>query len=300
MILARRTFLKLSLGGAAGAALPVPALAAQAGGPPSLAGQIGVTTGSFMGHLSVEPQPGKLVLLELPRYMRQLLDMRVIDLMTRTLASLEPGYLEQLREQAQRHDCLLTNLKMNLVGADMASPDAAARREALEQYKRTIDAAGRLGCRWVRPALAARRGDLRLLIDGFRALIDYAAPLGISLLVENNGWIRDDPEAIVALIDAVGPGLAAAPDTGNWTDGARYEGLARAFPHAVTCDFKAYPLRPDGSHEPYDLQRCFQIAWDAGFRGPWCLEHFNETLDGLWRGFRQLREMIRHWTAQQP
>jgi energy-coupling factor transporter ATP-binding protein EcfA2 len=54
-------------------------------------------------------------------------------------------------------------------------------------------------------------------------------------------------------------------------------------------------LGPGGRHEEYDLKRCFEIGWDAGFRGPWCLEHFNTTLDGLWRGFGQLREMLRGW-----
>src|SRR6186997_1465740 len=64
---------------------------------PPLAGEVGVTTGSFMRNLSESAQPGKLRLLDLPKIMRDELDMRVIDLMTATLASMEPGYLEELR-----------------------------------------------------------------------------------------------------------------------------------------------------------------------------------------------------------
>src|SRR5262245_23766567 len=64
---------------------------------PSLARELGVTTGSFVRHLTTEPQPGKLWLLDLPQIMRDELDMRVIDLMTATLPSLEPGYLQKLR-----------------------------------------------------------------------------------------------------------------------------------------------------------------------------------------------------------
>ena len=45
-----------------------------------------------MRHLTVEPQAGKLRLLDLPRIMRDELGMRVIDLMTATLPSLS-GYL---------------------------------------------------------------------------------------------------------------------------------------------------------------------------------------------------------------
>jgi hypothetical protein len=260
----------------------------------SLAGEVGITTGSFMRHMRSSPQLHETLLLDLPQRMRDELDMRVIDLMTATLPSFEPEYLERLRSRAAKHGCILTNLKMNQ-NVDMASPEANERRKALDEYRRTIDAAQRLGCRWVRPAPQGKKPDLKLLTDGYRELIDYAKPKGISLLVENNAWMRDDPEAIPTIVKAVGDGVAAAPDTGNWTDTARYAGLSKAFPLAVTCDFKAQQLGPEGEHKPYDLERCFRIGWDAGFRGPWCFEHFNESLDGLWKGFSQLRDMLRAW-----
>ena len=41
------------------------------------------------------------------------------------------------------------------------------------------------------------------------------------------------------------------PDTGNWADDVRYAGLEKAFPHAVTCDFKAFELGADGSGDRY-------------------------------------------------
>jgi hypothetical protein len=293
MKLTRRSFVAASLAGATAA--PARLVADEPSKPVgSLAGEIGITTGSFMQHLRANPDLHKTLLLDLPQRMRSELGMRVIDLMTRTLPSFEPAYLDELRSRAEKHGCLITNLKMNQ-DVDMASPDPSARRAALDEYRRTIDAAARLGCRWVRPAPRGMRPDMKLLAAGYRELIDYAAPKGISLLVENNAWMRGDPEAIPAVVAAVGHGIAAAPDTGNWTDEVRYLGLAKAFPLAVTCDFKAQQLGPQGEHAPYYLKRCFQVGWDAGFRGPWCLEHFNDTLDGLWRGFARLRDMLRGW-----
>lgn len=291
----RRAFVK----GAAASLLSSAALSADEPRPPrSLKGELGITTGSFMAHLSPTPAPGKLVLLDLPGIMHNELGMHVIDLMTRTLASEEPAYLDDLRRRAERNGCVLTNLKMNQT-VDMASSDTDSRRAAIVEYKRTIDIAQRLGCRWVRPAPGAKRPDMKLLAAGYRELVDYAAPKGISLLVENNGWMQSDADAIPETLKAVGPGVAACPDTGNWTDAVRYEALQRAFPHAVTCDFKAFQLAPDGTHDRYDLRRCFQIGWDAGFRGPWCFEHFNQTLDGLWKGFASLRDMLKTWIAEQ-
>lgn len=289
----RRGFIRI--GSATIAALPFATVAAEL---TKLAGEVGVTTGSFVRHLTAAAQPGKLRLLDLPRIMRDELGMRVIDLMTATLASLEPDYLDKLRAEADRAGCILTNLKMNQKGLDMTSADAEMRKHALNEYKRTIDAAARLGVRWVRPLPGPKRPDLAICAESYRELIDYAAPRGISLLIENYGWMQSDPDAIPETIKAVGKGLDAQPDTGNWKDNeVRYAGLASAFPLAVSCDFKALELAPDGRHEAYDLPRCFSIGWDAGFRGPWCLEHFHTDLGELYREMRLLRDQLRAWTA---
>jgi hypothetical protein len=224
--------------------------------------------------------------------------MRVIDLMTRTLASMKPDYLENLRKNAEQAGCVLTNLKMNQPNLEIASPEKDKREHALAEYKRTIDVAARLGCRWVRPLPGAKRPDFDRLVAGYRELIDYAAPKKISLLFENFGWISSDPDVLPKFIKAVGEGIAASPDTGNWTDKVRYEGLAKAFPLAVTCDFKAFMLGPGGAHPKYDLKKCFEVGWKAGFRGPWCLEHFNETLPGLLAGMKTLRGMLKQWMRE--
>lgn len=263
-----------------------------------LIGKLGITTGSFTRNLSPEAAAGKLVLLDLPRIMRDELDLTVIDLMTATLPSLEAAYCERFRAAAAAAGCVVTNLKMNQKGLDLASPDDAMRRRSLDTYKQTIDAAARLGCRWVRPASTPAKPDLARLASGLRELIDYAVPKGITLLVENNGWMSRDADSLPRVIAAVGEGVAAQPDTGNWAADVRYAGLEKAFPLAVTCDFKAFQLGVAGEHADYDLRRCFDIAWRAGFRGPWCFEHFNEDLTAMWHDLRLLRDLIRRWTKE--
>lgn len=294
----RRTFLRTALGGLLATGSGAIGAAPPEGTDPSLAKEVGITTGSFMRHLTPEPQLGKLCLLDLPRLMRDELDMRVIDLMTATLASFEPAYLDRLRSAAEKAGCVLTNLKMNLKGFDLDSPEPQARSRALAEYKAKLDVAARLGVRWARPLPGAKRPDLATLAASYRELIDYAAPHKIQLLVENFGWMQGDPDALPAVVKAVGRNLAASPDTGNWRDNdTRYAGLARAFPLAVTCDFKAFALGADGSHAAYDLKRCFRIGWDAGFRGPWCLEHFHDDLKSLVREFGLLRDLLKRWMA---
>lgn len=259
--------------------------------------EVGITTGSFMRHLSSEAQPGKLRLIDLPTLMRNELGMKVIDLMTATLPSMAPDYLDQLRRSAEAQGCILTNLKMNQPGLDMASPDKVIRAKAIAEYKRTIDAAEQLGVRWVRPIPGRRRPNLNLLAAGYRELIDYAGPKGIELLIENFGWIQTDPDAIPRMIASVGRSLHAQPDTGNWNDNVRDEGLAKAFPHAVSCDFKAFEFDAHGRHPHYDLRKCFQIGWAAGFRGPWCIEHFAPELKRLFREMGSIRDDLARWMS---
>lgn len=261
-----------------------------------LSGEVGVTTSSFAGHLATKPGRGRFTLLELPAIMRNELGMRVIDLNTAALASHSPAYLDGVRAAAEKAGCVLTNLKLNQRGLDMNSADRTVRAKALRVYKQSIDDAARLGIRWARPLPLKPKPDIGRHVAAYRELADYAAGKNVRMLVENYGWMQAEADSVVKLIKAVDRNLAASPDIGNWnSDALRYAGLAETFPLAVTCDFKARALGPKGEHRLYDLKRCFQIGWNAGFRGPWCLEHANRDRKKLFAELVLLRDMLRGW-----
>ena len=104
------------------------------------------------------------------------------------------------------------------------------------------------------------------------------------------GWLcwdlraRGIQVAAIALVIAIGTGT--------------YAGLTSTFPLAVTCDFKARELGPDGSHPKYDLKRCFTIGYKSGFRGPWCLEHGHRDTKRLIRELVMLHKRTEKWTAE--
>ncbi len=108
--------------------------------------------------------------------------------------------------------------------------------------------------------------------------------------------MESDPQSVPTLIKAIDRDVAATPDTGNWVnDEVRYAGLTAAFPDAVSCDFKARELGPNGEHSLYDLRRCFDIGWECGFRGPWCLEHAHSDRTRLFKDLTLLRDRLRGW-----
>ncbi len=265
--------------------------------PPSeLAGQLGIVSASVSAQMSDRATGRRFTLLELPQILREELDMTVIDLNDTVFPSFEMAYLDKFRDAADRAGCVLTNLKMNQRGIDMNSDNAEVRKHALDEYKKSIDAAAHLGLKWARPLPQAEKPDISIHIASYQELCDYAADRNVEMLVENFGWMQSDPDSVVKLVKSIGRNVAACPDTGNWdSNELRYTGLARTFPIAVTCDFKARTLGPNGEHELYDLERCFEIGWKAGFRGPWCFEHANADTTILFRELGMLRDMLRRW-----
>jgi len=304
--LSRRKVLRLSgVALAAATAVSGPSIvraAHQAARQSDLDDAIGIVSASAAAQLTTSRRKGKFTLLELPQMLREELDLRVIDLNTSSFpdfAAVDEKYLERLRTAADKFGCVLTNLKMNQRGIDMNSPQKDVRRKALAEYKRSIDIASRLGCRWARPLPQPQKPDMAIHVASYRELCDYGADRDVTMLVENFGWMQSDPDSVPLLLKAVGHNISAGVDTGNWSENnVRYTGLARAFPLAATCDFKARKLGPGGEHKEYDLKRCFDIAWNAGFRGPWALEHGNADEQAFFSEIKLLRDMLRKWTLE--
>ncbi len=263
---------------------------------------LGIVSASAQAQLTGRAKGRTFSLLELPRIMRDELDMRIIDLNTASFpdfAEVETSYLDKLKSAADDAGCLLTNLKMNQRGFDMNSPDPTVREKAIQEYKRSIKIAAHLGCRWVRPLPGKVKPNLKIHIASYQELCDFASQHNVQLLVENFGWMQADPESVRKLVSAIGHNVAAGIDTGNWDSNAiRYSGLAKSFPFAATCDFKAKTITKAGEHPQYNLRKCFDIAWASGFHGPWCFEHANPNTDQLFQEFRLLRDLVRKWTAE--
>ncbi|WP_417388710.1 sugar phosphate isomerase/epimerase family protein [Gimesia sp.] len=303
MKFSRRQFLNVSGGAVVGSCLGNPFSSVAKAAPQqvgkTLDRQLGITTSSLAYQLSPRAKEDRITLLELPRILRDELGMTVIDLNTSTLAATDRKYLDQVRAAADKAGCILTNLKMNQPKLDMNSPDAAVRNKALDTYKASIDVASHLGLKWARPLPLVPTPDIKIHVASYRELCEYGAERNVQLLVENYGWMQSDPDSVVKLVKAIGENVAACPDTGNWdSEEIRYAGLKQTFPIAVTCDFKARNLGPRGEHPLYDLKRCFEIGWQAGFRGPWCFEHANKDRKALFKELVLLREMLQTWMQE--
>jgi len=290
----RRDFLK-----SAGALSLVPATSVVAAENSASDGKLGIVTASFGRHFASKDRD--LSLLTLPKLMRDELDLEVVDFNSANFESFKPDYLEKLRAAVADAGRLAFNLKMNQK-VDMNSPDPQVRGEAMRVFKASIDAAKFLGLKWVRPLPLSERPDMDLHVAAYKELIDYAGERGITLLIENFGWMMDDPDSVVTLQDRIGKDrVSVGIDTGNWSSNeVRYPALEKTFPRAVTCDFKAKTMGENGEHKSYDLKRCFEIGWESGFRGPWAFEHGHKDWDQMLKNLAFLRDSMRTWIKEKP
>lgn len=249
----------------------------------SLARLVGITTGG----LNFQRENKVLNAISLPRFMRDDLGMQMIDLNTRWLTAFDDKYIGKVRDNAEKHGCFFSNLKVN------HRYEAVTTAKGMAHSKELVRTAQRLGARWIRLSFPKKP-----TWQPYRELAKYAKQRNVQLLVENGGWIGSDSDAIPRIVKEVGVNIAPGPDTGNWKDDVRWEGLKKAFPGAVTCDFKVFELDAQKKHQRYDIRRCFEIAWKAGFRGPWAIEHWNDDLQQYAKDTGYLRDQLVAWMKQ--
>lgn len=300
MLTNRREFLTAGAAAiCASGSLAAAAVAEEKPQPTGLERQIGITMSS-VSRLANDKGKLNYTIFDWIKMVREDLDMTVIDLNSGAVTSLEPAYLEKVRAAAADAGVHLTNMKINRGDVNIGSADPETRKIAIAECKRWIDGSAKLGLRWARPLPFKEKPDWDTYVSAYQELCDYANERNVQMLLENYGWISADADTAPNLIKAIGRNIAPCPDTGNWdSKELRYEGLAKMFPGAVSCDFKAGKLGPQGEHPPYDLKRCFTIGWESGFRGPWCLEHAHTDQKTLFGELSMLRDMLRTWMAEQ-
>lgn len=216
---------------------------------------------------------------DVARICREDFDIDGIEYVTAFFEAPTERYLTGLNKAAA--DQGVANVLIMVDGeGDMVARDPAVRRQAAINHRKWVDAAGVLGCHAIR-CNARGAGDtpeadpdaLNRAADAFGALIEYAEPFGINVVIENHGGISSDPRWLPDLMKQVGSShFGTLPDYGNFNkDADVYEAVRLAMPYAKGVSVKA-GFQPDGSHPQYDLEKVLQISKDSGYTGYWGIE----------------------------
>jgi len=182
---------------------------------------------------------------------------------------------------------------------DLADPDENKRNQAVENHKKWVDAAAKLGCHSIRVNTFGTNDPeiwKTTVVDGLKKLSEYAATKNINILCENHGWLSSNPDALMAAIKEVNmKNCGTLPDFGNWCvkrsdikekwgDCAevypdKYQGTKMMMPLAMAVSAKSYNFDENGNETTIDFVKMLQIVKDAGYTGFVGVEYEGDVLD---------------------
>ena len=182
---------------------------------------------------------------------------------------------------------------------DLADPDENKRNQAVENHKKWVDAAAKLGCHSIRVNTFGTNDPeiwKTTVVDGLKKLSEYAATKNINILCENHGWLSSNPVALMAAIKDVNmKNCGTLPDFGNWCvkrtainekwgDCAevypdKYQGTKMMMPAAMAVSAKSYNFDENGNETTIDFVKMLQIVKDAGYTGFVGVEYEGDVLD---------------------
>ncbi len=212
-------------------------------------------------------------------------------------------YLKDLKKRAADHG--IANVLIMIDGeGDLSAPAKADRDKAVENHKKWVDAAAALGCHAIRVNTGSHYSptDVADAAEACGALSAYGAQHKIHVICENHGGPSSNPDALLALIKAVGSdNFGTLPDFGNFPNKDHvysidvYEAIARLMPFAKGVSAKSYDFDDHGNESNLDFARIMKIVTDSGYNGFVGIEYEGSKLsepEGI-KATRKLLEKLR-------
>jgi sugar phosphate isomerase/epimerase len=218
-------------------------------------------------------------------------------------------YLNDLLQRCKDND-----IKNHLIMIDgeggLGEIDSKVRMEAIENHKKWVECAKYLGCKTIR-VNAFGRGTAeevsKAAIEGLSKLGEFAAPVGINVIVENHGGYSSNGQWISDVMRQINmKNVGTLPDFGNFcmrrTDNSkcaeeydRYQGTQEMMPFAKGVSAKTNDFDANGNEAQMDYSRLLKIVKDSGFKGIIGIEYEGNVMseyDGI-RATKKLLERLR-------
>lgn len=226
------------------------------------------------------PSGAKMALKDFPARAVTAFAIHKIEPWSEHFLSLEPSYLEDLRNAAGKAGVSYANIAADGDNS-LYSPAAEERDRASHFCRQWIDAAATLGSPSVRTNISAARGakrDARRLAENFKPIAEYAASRNVVVHLENDNPVSEDPFFLVELLDRVNSSwLRALPDFGNSLAALpaedAYRGLDQMFARSYGISHvKNLIATQAGTTVAVDMARVFGIAAKHNYKGYFSME----------------------------
>ena len=270
-------------------------------------------------HRTLKDKSSKLTNLDFPRVAKEEFGIDGIEYVNQFFKdkAKDSAYLAELNKRCGDH-----GVKSLLIMVDgegqLGDPTADARKTSVENHHKWVDAAKELGCHSIRVNAGSKgtyEEQQKLAADGLRSLSEYAAPLGLNVIVENHGGLSSNGEWLASVIKMVGmENCGTLPDFGNfwiskdpgeWYD--NYKGVDQLMPFAKAVSAKTYDFdgnsnttfRTDkfGNKTEIDYEKMMAIVLGHGYHGYVGIEYEGDDADE-YKGIRTSKALLQRVAAK--
>ncbi|AGA27248.1 sugar phosphate isomerase/epimerase family protein [Singulisphaera acidiphila] len=286
----RRAFLRTSLAGGIALASGVGSTwAADVSGQPA-AGTIGdfkISLAQWSLHKALF-NTKEITNLDFPKVAREQYGIEAVEFVNSFFKDKahDSAYLKDLKTRADDHGVTCVLIMIDGEG-DLSANEKDHRMQAVENHKKWVDAAAALGCHSIRVNTGGNYSptDVTKAAEACGALTEYGEKHKINIICENHGGPSSNPDALIALIKAVGkPGFGTLPDFGNFPKDKKgkytidvYDAIARMMPYAKGVSAKSYNFS-SGQESSLDYARILKIVTDSGYHGYVGIEYEGDRL----------------------
>lgn len=256
--------------------------------PPELSKRISISTVTFRDRFKSNggkpPRPGQeLTLLTAPKFIRDSLDIRNVELWNLHFEDGSIAYCEKVREAAAKTGSSIINIELD-GSYNLSSNDPEARKKSIQFVKGWIDRANALGAPRVRPnqqsfEAASAPFSLPTAIDSYRELTDYAHKAGVKILVKNFVGACLNIDTLISLIEGVNdPQCRLILDWGNThfdSMDARLTEFRKAYPYMEMETAKGSNFDKSYRLTDYDPTPIIRATEASGFRGIYSIELYS-------------------------
>ena len=223
----------------------------------------------------------ELTLPEIPQYYRDRFGISQLEFWSEHFESLEPAYLQGLREKIKASRSTLVNVQVD-TSYDLASTDETERQRSLQHVKQWMDAVALLGSQCVRINPGHGNGSVEKSIASMKEVNSYAKSKKLVLLTENHFGIEMNPDIHLRIVNEAGPeNIYTLPDFGNYPVTTMYASLAKILPRAYLISAKAMNFNSNMEHVSYDFDKCVHMAEKAGFKGVYSVEQWSPDFQDI-------------------
>ena len=223
-----------------------------------------------------------------------------------------------IQEFVEKNNALAAQYKMKNVlimidsEGDLSSSNLQERLNAIENHKKWISAAHKMGCSAVRLNLNGENEVeqwMKNSIESLNALSAFAEPLNINVIVENHGGKSSNASLLMNVINSVSfDNCGTLPDFGNFCMSEDwgslkdnkcnnpydpYLGVSEMMPKAFGLSAKAYEFDTNGDETILDYYKLLSIVKKSGYKGFIGVEYEGEILsekDGILATKRLLKK----------